>query len=465
MRSKIMVTLQPTAIRKLVSRLISATPLGLLVITTRRPRVVRRSGQPWALRRGPLGAMADFVSQTALELGRRRVSLTASSIVLAALTLNTARAETIILKDGTFIEGKIKLQTSTSVRVETRLGMRTFSRKDIDQIVESVDDSGSAGQKSFADLPPATRAVLNAQAEYDLGDFEKALARIEPFKEYSENKAMRIRIDWLTIEIDERLGRWDVAKKLLKDKQESGTAAEKIRAKAHLDLFEVNPDYDLRFVGKKHARNFILDESLRNKAKEPGALRDHQIMRRALEEYCEQLLVEDKLSVKAFAEKLDVKKTLEAVKKASGSGDIGTQLPYVADMKKAEGTLMKAQAILGDYSSAFELDLARAEFNHLIPVFDQLYAEAFGQTPETFQPAFDRSTGLLTVEGRRQWQERCDRFVEAAKPLVRLADYMVAKVERFPDAFRDLHKFANSLNERLKENVRAVKKARDRTRV
>ncbi len=387
------------------------------------------------------------------------------AMLLAALMLTTSRAETIILKDGTFIEGKIKLQTSTSVRVETRLGMRTFSRKDIDQIVESVDDAGSAAQKSFADLPPATKAVLNAQADYDLGNYEKALARIEPFKEYSENKAVRMRIDWLIIEINERLGRWDVAKKLLKDKQDSGTAAEKTRAKAHLDIFEVNPDYDLRFVGKKSTRNFILDEGLRNKAKEPGALRDQQIMRRALEEYCEQLLVEDKLSVKSFAEKLDVKKTLDAVKNASGSGDIGAQLPYLADLKKAEAALSKANAILGDYSSAFELDLVRAEINHLIVVFDQLSNQAFSQTPETLQPAFDRTTGLLTADGRREWQERCDRFLEAAKPVARLADYMEGKAEQFPDTLRDLHKVVVSYNDRLKENIRAVKKARDRTRV
>ena len=399
-----------------------------------------------------------------------RISLILPKFLLVALfsaacAPGPVRAETIILKDGTFIEGKIVLQTTANVRIETRMGVRTFSRKDIDQIVESIDDPSSTAQKTFADLPPATKAVLNAQADYDLGNYEKALARIEPFKEFSENKAVRMRIDWLTIEINERLGRWDVAKKLLKEKQDSGNPAEKTRAKAHLDIFEVNPDYDLRFVGKKHARNFILDEELRNKAKEPGALRDHEIMRRALEEYCEQLLVEDKLSVKAMADKLDVKKTLESVKNATGSGDIGTQLPYVTDLKKAEAALAKAKAILGDYSSAFELDLVRIEFNHLIPVYNQLYSEAFAQTPETFQPASDRATGLLTADGRRQWQERCDRFLDAAKPLVRLGAYMEAKVERFPDTLRDLHKLAVSLNKRFEENIRAVKKARDRTRV
>lgn len=400
--------------------------------------------------------MADRISLVVLGM----VALLASAAVPIAV-----HAETIILKDGTFIEGKIKLQTSTSLRVDTRFGVRTFSRKEIDQIVESLDESDSATQKSFADLPEATRAILNAQAEYDLEQYEKALARIAPFKDYSESKAIRIRFDWLNIEINERLGQWNVAKKLLKAKLESGTVAEKTRAQAHLDIFEVNPEYDLRFVGKKHARNFIFDETLRNKAKEPGALRDQEIMRLALEEYCEQLLVEDKLSVKAFAEKLDSRKTLEAVKKATGSGDIGPSLPYFADLTKAEASLAKAHAILGDYSSAFELDLARAELNHLINVINQLATEAFALSPETLQPAFERTTGLLTAEGRRQWQDRCDAFLEAVKPVTRLGEYMEAKIERYPDTLRDLLKIAIDFNERLKENIRVVKKARDRTRV
>jgi hypothetical protein len=81
------------------------------------------------------------------------------------------------------------------------------------------------------------------------------------------------------------------------------------------------------------------------------------------------------------------------------------------------------------------------------------------------QPAFERSTGLLTADGRRQWQERCDAFLEAVKPVTRLGEYMEAKIERYPDTLRDLLKIAKDFNERLKENVRAVKKARDRTRV
>jgi len=394
-----------------------------------------------------------------------RTKLRAGSLLAAVLLLSSARAEIVILKDGTFIEGSIKLTTKTNIRMDTRFGMRTFKVADIDRIVESINDSSSASQKTFADLPAATRAILNAQAEYDLGQYEKALSRIEPFKDKSENKAVRMGMDWLTIDIQERLGRWDEAKKMLKDKLESGTAAEKTRAKAHLDIFEVNPQYDLRYVGEKHARNFLFEEDLRNKAKEPGALRDAKIMRAALEEYCEQLLVENKQGVLAFAEKLDSKTTLEAIKKAPGSGDLSLHLPYNEQLNKAEAALMKSQAVLGDYSSAFELDLARTEIDHLFDVFFTLLGEAVRFSPEGFIPPSDRGSGNLTADGRRQWQQRCDQFLDAMKPVSRLLDYLDARTELYPEALRDFRKLIVEVNARIKENIRAVKQARDRTRV
>ena len=261
------------------------------------------------------------------------------------------------------------------------------------------------------------------------------------------------------------LGRWDEAKKMLKDKLESGTAAEKTRAKAHLDIFEVNPQYDLRYVGEKHARNFLFEEDLRNKAKEPGALRDAKIMRAALEEYCEQLLVENKQGVLAFAEKLDSKTTLEAIKKAPGSGDLSLHLPYNEQLNKAEAALMKSQAVLGDYSSAFELDLARTEIDHLFDVFFTLLGEAVRFSPEGFIPPSDRGSGNLTADGRRQWQQRCDQFLDAMKPVSRLLDYLDARTELYPEALRDFRKLIVEVNARIKENIRAVKQARDRTRV
>jgi len=376
-----------------------------------------------------------------------------------------AAAETIILKNGAFVEGEVTVQTSTTVRVKTRFGERSFSRKEIEQIIESVDHADPEAVNKFADLPPAHKAVLNAQADYDLGRYERALSRLEPLRDYQENKAIRMKVDWLVIEINERLARWDVVKKMLEDKKEHGAPPEKIRAKAHLDIFEVNPDYDLRFIGKKNARNFIRDEETHNRAKEPQSLRDATIMRFALEEYCEQLLVEDKQSVKAFGSKLKLDATYEAIKKAPGSGDLSSSLPYLNDLKAAEAALFKAQAILGDYGSAFELDLLRTELNHLIMIVERMVGELVRASPETVNPGFDPRSGQLTPEGRRQWQQKCDEFLNAAKPFTRLLEYMLKRTERYPQELRDLRDSLTDDGERLAQTVKAVKKARDRTHV
>jgi hypothetical protein len=376
-----------------------------------------------------------------------------------------AAAETVILKNGAFVEGEVTVQTSTTVRVKTRFGERSFSRKEIEQIIESVDHADPEAVNKFAELPPAHKAVLNAQADYDLGRYERALSRLEPLRDYQENKAIRMKVDWLIIEINERLARWDVVKKMLEDKKEHGAPPEKIRAKAHLDIFEVNPEYDLRFVGKKNAKNFIRDEETHNRAKEPQSLKDATIMRLALEEYCEQLLVEDKQSVKAFGAKLKLDATYEAIKKASGSGDFSSILPYFKDLKVAEETLFKAQAVLGDYGSAFELDLLRTELNHLIMILERMAADLVRASPETVNPGFDPRSGQLSPEGRRQWQQKCDEFLNAAKPLTRLVEYMLKRTERYPQELRDLHELLTDATERLAQTVKSVKKARDRTHV
>ncbi len=376
-----------------------------------------------------------------------------------------AFAETVILKNGAFVEGEVTLQTSTTVRIKTRFGERSFSKKEIEQIIESVDHADPGAVNKFAELPPAHKAVLNAQADYDLGNYERAMSRLEPLRDYQENKAIRMKVDWLILEINERLGRWDVAKKMLEEKKERGTPPERTRAQAHFDILEVNPDYDLRFVGKKHARNFIFDEETRSRAREPQALRDARIMRLALEEYCEQLLVEDKMSVKAFADKLKVDVTLEAIKKGAGSGDLSPTLPYLSDLKVAEGSLMKAQAILGDYGSAFELDLLRAELNHLIVILIRQLEELVRVSPETFTPAFDPRSGALTPDGRRQWQQRCDEYLSAAKPLGRIHDYMLKRMERYPQELRLLREIVADLDDRLEQSIKAIKKARDRSHV
>ena len=372
------------------------------------------------------------------------------ALIAALASLAPAVAETVILKNGAFVEGEVTVQTSLTVRVKTRFGERSFSRKDIEQIIESVDQADPDAVNKFADLPPAHRAVLNAQADYDLQRYERALSRLEPLYDFQENKAVRMKIDWLVLEINERLGRWDVAKKMLEEKKEHGTPPERIRAKAHLDILGLNPDYDLRFVGSKNTRNFILDEETRNRAKEPQSLRDATIMRLALEEYCEQLLVEDKLSVKAFADKLKPETTYDAIKKAAGSGDLSASLPYLSDLKAAENSLVKAQAILGDYGSAFELDLLRTELNHLWIISERMEAELVRLSPETLAP-----------DGSAQWRQRCDDFINASKPATRINEYLLKRTERYPQELRSLRELLIDVGERLAQTIKAVKQARD----
>lgn len=384
------------------------------------------------------------------------------AISLAAL-VGAARAETLILKDGTFIEGKIVSQSGSFVRLETRFGTRTFNQKDIEQIVKTPDEGDPDSAKKFAELPEAVRAVLNAEADYKLGNYQKALSRLEKFKDYNESPAVRIRIDWLFIEINERMAKWETVKDLLKKKKESGTPREKLRAQAHLDIFEVNPNYELSFVGKENARNFLVSDDLRTLARERDALKDARLMSEALKEYCEQTLTEDKLGVKAFSDKLRPRETYEAVKKLPKSGDIDKHLPYNTDLTKIQQSIYKAQAVLGDYGHAYETDLIRAELVHLFPIFAQLFEELIMASPENFVPPFDPMTGRLTGQGRQQWQQRCDQFLEQAVPVSRLIDYMVDKSNLYPNTLRDLRTLCTDLKERLDQMISGVKKARRRT--
>jgi len=389
----------------------------------------------------------------------------AASLGLCLLLGAAVRADTIILTDGTFLEGEIILETSRTLRIETHFGTRTYLRSEIEQVLETSDSFDPRGADRFSDLPEAVKAVLNAQAEYDLGRYEPALSRLEPVRHYEENPAIRIRIDWLIIELHERLGRWETVRALLEGKQESGTPQEKTRAQAHLAILDANPAYDLSYVGKKHARNFVKDATLLAKARRPGALADHAIMQLALEEYCEQLLAENELSVKAFGDKLDLDDTYDACKELPRAGDVSRHLPYIEELKRAESTLAEAHAILGDYGRAFEMDLVRTELHHLLPVFLRMFTEAMKLSPELLSPPFDRRTGRLTKAGREEWRQRCDDFLEATKPLAQLLAYMVDRVDHFPWAFRTLQKALVDYQERLDQMVKDVTKARSRTHV
>lgn len=382
--------------------------------------------------------------------------------LLMSLTAGAAWAETIILKDGTFVEGRITLKTSRSIRIETRFGTRTFARREVDQIIEDLEASGLDASAGFEELPAPLKAVLNAQADYKLKHYQRALARLEPFRNES-NRAIRIQIDWLVIEIFERLGRWETIHRLLKEKQDRGTPRERIRAKAHLDVFKANPEYDLRYVGEKHARNFIRNDRVMHRARERGSLQDAEVMRLALEEYCEQLLVKDELSVKVFTDRLNVDETYEVIKELPSGARLADRLPYMVDLKKAEASVSKAQSILGDYGVAFEADLARAELAHLLSVLQRVEAEILELSPENFTPASDPRTGRLTPQGRTAWRERCNEFLTSVRPFMALIGYMKDKAQRYPRRLLQVYKLLVDNHERYDQMIKAVKRARNRT--
>jgi len=381
------------------------------------------------------------------------VPKTLAAMALCAASLSAARAETVVLKNGQFFEGKVKVETSRNIHLDTRFGVRIFDKKDISETLPTGTWLDAASVENFDALKPAEREILNAQAEYDLGEYDKALARVQRVEDVADNAAVGSARDWLIIEIDERKGQWETAKRLLEDKLERGAPQEKIRAQAHLDIFRSNPDYDLRFIGEKQSRNFIRDQATRDRARERNSLSDAHIMRLALEEYCEQLLAEDDMSVKAFADKLDPRVTLEAIKKDAGKGDLAAELPYLPGLINAEGSLGKAQAILGDYGRAFEFDLVRAELGHLLIVAQALFGEAVQASPE----------GSASGSDRRQWKEQCDEFLKRAKPVTLIYEYMLDRVQHFPDALRDLNEAIVDQSQRFEEMVKGVKRARSRS--
>jgi hypothetical protein len=373
--------------------------------------------------------------------------------------------DTVILKSGGFVEGDVTLETSRSVHVMTRFGKRVFNKSEIEEIVKSTPSGGALPAEDFAVLPPALRAVRNARAEYALEQYAAALARIEPHRDYVERPAVRRQIDWLLIEIYERLGRWDEARKLLEEKKADGTQSERLRAETHLAIFDANPDYSLRFLGDVPVRNFILDQQLLDRAKQPDALKDRKVMNAALERSCEKFLLEGDFSVRRFAQSLDLEKTYQACLKLPRAGHVEKHLPYMENLKKAEASLTRAQAILEDYADAYAMDLARTELTHLATVALRMWENAEEVELGDFAPPADPRTGALTPEGREQWRQRCDDYVARLEPLSRLLAYMLERVDYYPDAMRQMRNLLEVYHQRVDNSIKSVKRSRNRTHV
>ena len=140
-------------------------------------------------------------------------------LLAAGLSAARAPADTIILTDGTIVEGTIYRESAKYVKIETTSGKKTFSRKDIEKIIKESDE-GSAVRairsvRHFSELTDIARELKNAEALYDLQRFEEIPARVEPLLGQG-TKFDDMRIRWMLIETYERQGKWEKVEGLLR---------------------------------------------------------------------------------------------------------------------------------------------------------------------------------------------------------------------------------------------------------
>lgn len=384
---------------------------------------------------------------------------------LALIAFRPAQASTIILKDGTVIEGRIVIETSTTMRVKTAFDERTIKKRDIDKVFELEPSAGPGGSTAeFDALPDHVRSLFNARADYRLGRFQAVLDRLKPYLDRPPTAANQSDILWLVIESHERLAQWDQAKSIMEKLRKEGAYTDQVRADAHLAIFKANPRYDLRVVGEVFARNF-LPEDLVDAAREPHALADERIMRAALAQYCDQMLRSEKTSIKAFEEKLDLRVTLEAIRELPRDIDtsiIVQSMPYYNDLLKVEKSIHKAQAVLPGYADAFVLDLVRAETNHLTNALWLLFGEGLSASPYELTLQRDPRTGRLAPDARRAWQEACDNFLAITAPPALVGEYIREKTDAYKKELSTLRELLDDLFERLTQMRQSVARRRDR---
>jgi len=387
----------------------------------------------------------------------------------ALVPASTLSADTLVLKDGTIIEGKIIRKTRRNVRIQTPFGEKNYSRDEIERIIEeALGDSAVASLKEaqdFSNLPDLAQALKNAQALYDLGRFDEIPPLVEPLiGKGTQIDDMRIR--WLLIEHYERQAKWEDAERLLKQTLEDGREVDKIRAQVHLDIFEENPGYKLRKINGRLAREFLEREQYL-KGINRDALQDPELMSAALREVVRQILRDEKVSIYALKENMDDQETLAAVTQAieeKSRRPIVEVLPYRADLDRVERSIYRARAIMPEATRGFELDLVRSECRHLDGVIRRLLARLSEVYPGDRTIAMDEH-GRPTPEGREQWRVQCDAFLEMSRPIADLIQYLVGRARAFGEDLKPFVKQWEDALERVQQMQQNTLRNRDRTRV
>jgi hypothetical protein len=305
--------------------------------------------------------------------------------------------------------------------------------------------------------------IANAQAEYAMKRYDRIVPRLEPLLETEADEEQKSEIRWLIIEAHERLAEFEDAFELLEEIKAHGSRRDRIRATAHLDIFEQNPRGTLRRVGERVARKFLSHEQ-RIRGKKQNALADADMMKAALEEYCYQILTDEEVSMQALRESMQHPYTLAAIREMpSRSSKVASYLPFAEDLDKVEESLERVDAILPGYAQSYQIDLVRSEADHVYGVLVELFREVMDRYPD-YEPPSDE-TGRLTKEGREEWRERCEEFAEAIRPLLVIAEYLEEKVSRYPNRLRELHLRYRNIVSQLREVRAATLRKKERTRV
>ncbi len=391
--------------------------------------------------------------------------LAVSVLILAT----TVQADSILLDDGTTISGTIIREGRTRVVIQTEFGRKSVPKRRIKSMVRDADVSLPRGTlpegiQHFENLDVLSREVANARALYALGRYDEIIPRLSPLQNAEDKRDEQYELRWLIIYAHQRLGSFDEAITMLKEMKAAGRETDQIRATAHLDIFDQNPeDRSFRRVGRVLTRQFLSREE-RLKAKEPNALADETLMRRALEEYCDQLLVDEKVSTRAVERKLDLDLTLEAFRDLPRAASrLDQYLPFAEDVRKVRASLDRVEAILPGYAQSYEVALVRSLAMHLYDVLEQLFTQTLAEYPEPTPSGDER--GNLTPEERKAWREYCQNFDQALRPLLMIAEYMQERVAKHPENLRYLNDMCRDIIARLEQVRATTNKKRGRTRV
>jgi hypothetical protein len=164
---------------------------------------------------------------------------------------------------------------------------------------------------------------------------------------------------------------------------------------------------------------------------------------------------------------MDEEETIEALAKAideKSRRPIDEFLPYRSELSRVERSLYRARAIMPEATRGFEVDLVRTECTHLDSVIRRLLSRLSEVYPGDQQVAADEH-GRLTPDGRKQWREQCDAFLEMSKPIADLIEYLLQRARAFGTELKPFVKQWEDALERVEQMRQNTVRNRERTHI